>query len=91
MDWTYRLILGDSLVIMGSLTKREDLAEKVQIAFGKILFGVLAAVAEFGMVVRTKEGLARAGARGSGWVGRQVAKARGSTSAWVTCSGGSRK
>ena len=33
IDWTNRLILGDSLVVMNSLAKREDLAGKVQMIY----------------------------------------------------------
>ncbi len=40
IDWTNRLILGDSLVVMHSLAKREDLAGKVQMIYIDPPYGI---------------------------------------------------
>jgi len=40
IDWTNRLILGDSLAVMTSLAKREDLAAKVQCIFLDPPYGI---------------------------------------------------
>jgi len=40
MDWTNRLILGDSLMVMTSLAKREDLAGKVQMIYFDPPYGI---------------------------------------------------
>ena len=40
IDWTNRLILGDSLVVMNSLAKREDLAGKVQMIYVDPPYGI---------------------------------------------------
>lgn len=40
IDWTNRLILGDSLVVMNSLAKREDLAGKVQMIYIDPPYGI---------------------------------------------------
>lgn len=40
MDWANRMILGDSLVVMQSLSKREDLAGKVQMIYMDPPYGV---------------------------------------------------
>jgi adenine-specific DNA-methyltransferase len=40
VDWANRLILGDSLVVMHSLTRREDLAGKVQMIFMDPPYGI---------------------------------------------------
>ena len=40
MDWANRLILGDSLVVMNSLAKREDLAGKVQMIYIDPPYGI---------------------------------------------------
>lgn len=39
MDWTNRLILGDSLQVMSSLARREDLAGKVQMIYADVDLG----------------------------------------------------
>ena len=40
VDWSNRLILGDSLVVMNSLAKREDLAGKVQMIYIDPPYGI---------------------------------------------------
>ena len=40
MDWTNRLILGDSLQVMSSLARREDLAGKVQMIYMDPPYGI---------------------------------------------------
>ncbi|HEY8748344.1 MAG TPA: site-specific DNA-methyltransferase, partial [Tepidisphaeraceae bacterium] len=40
IDWTNRLILGDSLSVMSSLAKREDLASKVQMIYIDPPYGI---------------------------------------------------
>ena len=40
VDWTNRLILGDSLMVMSSLAKREDLAGKVQMIYIDPPYGI---------------------------------------------------
>src|SRR5204863_4170358 len=40
IDWTNRLILGDSLAVMSSLAKREDLAGKVQMIYIDPPYGI---------------------------------------------------
>ncbi len=40
VDWANRLILGDSLVVMNSLAKREDLAGKVQMIYIDPPYGI---------------------------------------------------
>ena len=40
IDWTNRLILGDSLSVMSSLAKREDLAGKVQMVYIDPPYGI---------------------------------------------------
>lgn len=40
IDWTNRLILGDSLAVMSSLAKREDLAGKVQMIYMDPPYGI---------------------------------------------------
>lgn len=40
MDWTNRLILGDSLTVMGSLALRENLAGKVQMIYVDPPYGI---------------------------------------------------
>ena len=40
VDWTNRLILGDSLQVMASLARREDLAGKVQMIFVDPPYGI---------------------------------------------------
>jgi adenine-specific DNA-methyltransferase len=40
MDWTNRLILGDSLTVMHSLARREDLAGKVQMIYMDPPYGI---------------------------------------------------
>ena len=40
VDWANRLILGDSLVVMNSLAKREDLAGKVQMIYVDPPYGI---------------------------------------------------
>ena len=40
VDWTNRLILGDSLTVMHSLAKREDLAGKVQMIYVDPPYGI---------------------------------------------------
>ncbi|MEZ4711090.1 MAG: DNA methyltransferase [Caldilineaceae bacterium] len=40
MDWTNRLILGDSLTVMTSLARREDLAGKVQMIYIDPPYGI---------------------------------------------------
>src|SRR5690606_29479368 len=40
MDWTNRLILGDSLQVMTSLARREDLAAKVQMIYLDPPYGI---------------------------------------------------
>ncbi len=40
IDWTNRLILGDSLQVMASLAKREDLAGKVQMIYIDPPYGI---------------------------------------------------
>lgn len=40
IDWTNRLILGDSLQVMASLAKREDLAGKVQVIYIDPPYGI---------------------------------------------------
>ncbi len=40
IDWTNRLILGDSLQVMSSLAKREDLAGKVQMIYMDPPYGI---------------------------------------------------
>ncbi|MCB0257968.1 MAG: site-specific DNA-methyltransferase, partial [Anaerolineae bacterium] len=40
MDWANRLILGDSLVVMNSLARREDLAGKVQMIYIDPPYGI---------------------------------------------------
>ena len=40
MDWANRLILGDSLVVMHSLARREDLAGKVQMIYMDPPYGI---------------------------------------------------
>ena len=40
VDWTNRLILGDSLTVMSSLTEREDLAGKVQMIYMDPPYGI---------------------------------------------------
>jgi adenine-specific DNA-methyltransferase len=40
MDWTNRLILGDSLQVMSSLARREDLAGKVQMIYIDPPYGI---------------------------------------------------
>lgn len=40
VDWSNRLILGDSLVVMNSLAKREDLAGKVQMIYIDLPYGI---------------------------------------------------
>lgn len=40
IDWTNRLILGDSLSVMSSLAKREDLAGKVQMIYMDPPYGI---------------------------------------------------
>lgn len=40
IDWTNRLILGDSLAVMASLAKREDLAGKVQMIYMDPPYGI---------------------------------------------------
>jgi adenine-specific DNA-methyltransferase len=40
MDWTNRLILGDSLQVMTSLARREDLASKVQMIYVDPPYGI---------------------------------------------------
>ncbi len=40
IDWTNRLILGDSLMVMSSLAKREDLAGKVQMIYIDPPYGI---------------------------------------------------
>lgn len=40
MDWSNRLILGDSLVVMNSLARREDLAGKVQMIYIDPPYGI---------------------------------------------------
>ncbi len=40
VDWANRLILGDSLQVMASLTKREDLAGKVQMIYLDPPYGI---------------------------------------------------
>lgn len=40
MDWSNRLILGDSLTVMHSLAKREDLAGKVQMIYVDPPYGI---------------------------------------------------
>ncbi len=40
IDWTNRLILGDSLQVMSSLTRREDLAGKVQMIYIDPPYGI---------------------------------------------------
>ena len=40
VDWTNRLILGDSLIVMSSLARREDLAGKVQMIYIDPPYGI---------------------------------------------------
>ena len=40
IDWTNRMILGDSLQVMGSLARREDLAGKVQMIYVDPPYGI---------------------------------------------------
>lgn len=40
VDWTNRLILGDSLQVMASLARREDLAGKVQMIYMDPPYGI---------------------------------------------------
>ena len=40
VDWTNRLILGDSLTVMSSLAQREDLAGKVQMIYIDPPYGI---------------------------------------------------
>ena len=40
VDWTNRLILGDSLTVMSSLAQREDLAGKVQMIYVDPPYGI---------------------------------------------------
>ena len=40
VDWTNRLILGDSVTVMGSLAEREDLAGKVQMIYIDPPYGI---------------------------------------------------
>ena len=40
MDWTNRMILGDSLAVMASLARREDLAGKVQMIYMDPPYGI---------------------------------------------------
>ena len=40
IDWTNRLILGDSLQVMASLAQREDLAGKVQMIYVDPPYGI---------------------------------------------------
>src|SRR5207253_3072592 len=40
IDWTNRLILGDSLQVMASLARREDLAGKVQMIYMDPPYGI---------------------------------------------------
>src|SRR5262249_38743262 len=40
IDWTNRLILGDSLHVMASLARREDLAGKVQMIYMDPPYGI---------------------------------------------------
>jgi len=40
VDWANRLILGDSLTVMGSLARREDLAGKVQMIYMDPPYGI---------------------------------------------------
>ena len=43
IDWTNRVILGDSLVVMASLAHREDLAGKVQMIYMDPPYGIKSA------------------------------------------------
>ena len=40
VDWSYRMILGDSLQVMASLARREDLAGKVQMIYMDPPYGI---------------------------------------------------
>jgi hypothetical protein len=40
IDWTNRMILGNSLAVMASLAKREDLAGKVQMIYIDPPYGI---------------------------------------------------
>src|SRR5436305_1693025 len=40
IDWTNRLILGDSLLVMSSLAQREDMAGKVQMIYIDPPYGI---------------------------------------------------
>ena len=40
MDWSNRLILGDSLQVMSSLARREDLIGKVQMIYMDPPYGI---------------------------------------------------
>jgi adenine-specific DNA-methyltransferase len=54
MDWTNRLILGDSLTVMHSLVRREDLAGKVQMIYMDPPYGIKYA-SNFQPFVNSKE------------------------------------
>ncbi len=91
VDWANRLILGDSLTVMASLARREDLAGKVQMIYMDPPYGI-----KFASQLPVAGGPARREGQGGGPDARAGAGARRTATpgrwacirTWPTCATG---